>query len=237
MKRALGVVVVLAVLVAALSSHSKSSTSTTSASNALESTPALTTPSPPAAHSAHASYRRCDQNIRAGAHTTCDFAENVFRAFARDVSDQGSEPANYSVHAGSPATGKTYSMDCRTSGGSTLCAGGTDARVRFPLSAAEVYEKESPPPTKSTQQYETPPSGGEESESTEREASPAEPEPNSECTNGTYENSKGNTVCKPEESLTQPAGATARCQDGTYSFSESRSGTCSDHGGVAEWLE
>lgn len=57
-----------------------------------------------------------------------------------------------------------------------------------------------------------------------------------ECPNGTYENSAGNVVCKPYESSTQPAGATARCEDGTYSFSESRSGTCSHHGGVAVWL-
>jgi uncharacterized protein DUF3761 len=33
-----------------------------------------------------------------------------------------------------------------------------------------------------------------------------------------------------------PAGATARCRDGTYSFSRHRSGTCSHHGGVAAWL-
>ncbi len=33
-----------------------------------------------------------------------------------------------------------------------------------------------------------------------------------------------------------PAGATARCRDGTYSFSQHRSGTCSHHGGVAAWL-
>ena len=32
------------------------------------------------------------------------------------------------------------------------------------------------------------------------------------------------------------AGATARCRDGTYSFSKHRSGTCSHHGGVAAWL-
>jgi len=32
-----------------------------------------------------------------------------------------------------------------------------------------------------------------------------------------------------------PVGATARCRDGTYSFSQTRSGTCSHHGGVAEW--
>jgi hypothetical protein len=57
-----------------------------------------------------------------------------------------------------------------------------------------------------------------------------------ECPNGTYENSSGNVVCKPYESETQPEGATARCEDGTYSFSEHRSGTCSSHGGVAVWL-
>jgi hypothetical protein len=33
-----------------------------------------------------------------------------------------------------------------------------------------------------------------------------------------------------------PPGATARCTDGTYSFSATRSGTCSHHGGVADWL-
>lgn len=57
------------------------------------------------------------------------------------------------------------------------------------------------------------------------------------CTNGTYTNSAGNTVCSPESVPTAPAGATAKCEDGTYSMSESRSGTCSHHGGVAEWLD
>src|SRR6184192_3866769 len=33
-----------------------------------------------------------------------------------------------------------------------------------------------------------------------------------------------------------PPGATARCRDGTYSYSQHRSGTCSHHGGVAAWL-
>lgn len=33
-----------------------------------------------------------------------------------------------------------------------------------------------------------------------------------------------------------PPGATARCRDGTYSYSKHRSGTCSHHGGVAQWL-
>jgi hypothetical protein len=65
---------------------------------------------------------------------------------------------------------------------------------------------------------------------------PAAPAAPTNCTNGTYVNSAGNTVCSPETSSTVPAGATAQCVDGTYSFSQSRSGTCSHHGGVAQWL-
>jgi Protein of unknown function (DUF3761) len=34
-----------------------------------------------------------------------------------------------------------------------------------------------------------------------------------------------------------PPGATARCRDGTYSFSQHHQGTCSHHGGVAMWLD
>jgi beta-lactam-binding protein with PASTA domain len=33
-----------------------------------------------------------------------------------------------------------------------------------------------------------------------------------------------------------PAGATAQCNDGTYSYSAHRRGTCSHHDGVAVWL-
>lgn len=52
----------------------------------------------------------------------------------------------------------------------------------------------------------------------------------------TYVNSQGNTVHSPAYSDTIPAGATAQCRDGTYSFSQSRRGTCSSHGGVGRWL-
>jgi hypothetical protein len=34
----------------------------------------------------------------------------------------------------------------------------------------------------------------------------------------------------------QPGKPTAQCKDGTYSMSQHRSGTCSHHGGVANWL-
>lgn len=54
----------------------------------------------------------------------------------------------------------------------------------------------------------------------------------------TYVNTYGNTVHSPAYSTDNsvPAGASAQCRDGTYSFSQSRRGTCSHHGGVARWL-
>lgn len=54
----------------------------------------------------------------------------------------------------------------------------------------------------------------------------------------TYINRDGQTVHSPARSLSgqAPEGATARCRDGTYSFSQHHSGTCSRHGGVASWL-
>jgi hypothetical protein len=38
------------------------------------------------------------------------------------------------------------------------------------------------------------------------------------------------------EGNTDSTGATAKCKDGTYSKSTHHSGTCSHHGGVAQWL-
>lgn len=51
-----------------------------------------------------------------------------------------------------------------------------------------------------------------------------------------YTNSKGERVQSPTKYNTAPANATALCRDGTYSFSKSRRGTCSHHGGVKKWL-
>ena len=60
----------------------------------------------------------------------------------------------------------------------------------------------------------------------------------SSCGDGYYRNSAGRCVQRPTRTPNNrpPAGATARCRDGTYSFSQSRRGTCSHHGGVATWL-
>ena len=53
-----------------------------------------------------------------------------------------------------------------------------------------------------------------------------------------YINSQGQRVASPTRTPDgqPPAGASAKCRDGTFSFSQSRRGTCSHHGGVAEWL-
>lgn len=53
-----------------------------------------------------------------------------------------------------------------------------------------------------------------------------------------YVNRDGQSVHSPAHSRSGrvPEGASARCRDGTYSFSRHHSGTCSRHGGVAQWL-
>jgi hypothetical protein len=58
----------------------------------------------------------------------------------------------------------------------------------------------------------------------------------SSCDTDYYRNSDGNCVHRPQQAAAAPAGATARCSDGEYSFSQHRQGTCSGHGGVAQWL-
>ena len=65
---------------------------------------------------------------------------------------------------------------------------------------------------------------------------PVQAAPPAACGGDYYVNSDGNCVHRPEQAPAPPAGATAKCQDGTYSFSQHRSGTCSHHGGVAQWL-
>jgi Protein of unknown function (DUF3761) len=53
------------------------------------------------------------------------------------------------------------------------------------------------------------------------------------CAPDYYKNVSGNCVPRPSSN---PAGATAKCRDGSYSYSQHASGTCSHHGGVARWI-
>lgn len=54
---------------------------------------------------------------------------------------------------------------------------------------------------------------------------------------GTYTNVDGNQIpdpaCLPKGK--HVSGETAICRDGSHSFSQHHSGTCSGHGGVAQW--
>jgi hypothetical protein len=58
------------------------------------------------------------------------------------------------------------------------------------------------------------------------------------CAADYYRNSDGVCVHRPAKTQNGgvPAGSTARCRDGSYSFSQSRRETCSHHGRVAKWL-
>lgn len=65
---------------------------------------------------------------------------------------------------------------------------------------------------------------------------PLAPDYTSTCDEDThYVNSNGRCVLRPTHAASPPVGASAVCQDGTYSSSQHRKGTCSHHGGVAEW--
>ncbi|MDR5821049.1 MULTISPECIES: DUF3761 domain-containing protein [unclassified Caballeronia] len=66
---------------------------------------------------------------------------------------------------------------------------------------------------------------------------PQQPDESDLDSHGHYTNRDGDTVHAPARSRSGnvPAGATAQCRDGSYSFSRHHSGTCSRHGGVARW--
>lgn len=69
--------------------------------------------------------------------------------------------------------------------------------------------------------------------STEEKVNTQENSISTSCGSGFYRNSNGNCVHSPSN---DPVGATAKCRDGSYSYSQSHRGTCSHHGGVAQWL-
>lgn len=92
----------------------------------------------------------------------------------------------------------------------------------------------SPAPTKSeikTESYAT------AKEETPNEAAVVKSNTSTFSNDNYYTNVDGERVKSPTYTSDNsiPAGASARCRDGTYSFSKNRRGTCSSHGGVATW--
>lgn len=51
-----------------------------------------------------------------------------------------------------------------------------------------------------------------------------------------YTGEAGTRQPAPAYSAPQQSGPTARCNDGTVSYSQNHSGTCSYHGGVNQWF-
>ena len=56
------------------------------------------------------------------------------------------------------------------------------------------------------------------------------------ATDAYYTNVAGHRIHRPTQAKSRPSGATAKCRDGSWSFSENHRGTCSHHGGVESWL-
>lgn len=68
-------------------------------------------------------------------------------------------------------------------------------------------------------------------------AQPAQPDERVLLSHEHYRTREGALVHAPAQSRgdAAPDGASARCRDGSWSFSQHRRGTCSHHGGVGQW--
>jgi len=66
----------------------------------------------------------------------------------------------------------------------------------------------------------------------------AEPNEAELATHKHYTNKAGQDVHAPAKSKSgkAPTNASAKCRDGSYSLSKHHRGTCSQHGGVAVWM-
>lgn len=62
-------------------------------------------------------------------------------------------------------------------------------------------------------------------------------QPQLQCLNGTYAGTDGKLTCRAVLATSIPAGASARCNDNTYSFNRSSASLCSRHGGVQAALK
>jgi hypothetical protein len=222
-KRLVVLVVLLVIVVDAISSSSNHQTQTTTTESPppVPSTPSNTA-SQLRAPQATANVR-CDQNIRVNSHTTCGFADNVFRAYAQALHAGTGSDLRYQVEATSPATGKSYTMSCQVHGGTgstATCIGATDAIVRFPVVAAREYSNPASKPERSSSHEDQTPSG--ESSGSEEDQV------------GSSSHATDAKFCSEHEcigSFTTEGGTIAECSDGTYSHAGGISGACSHHGG------
>ncbi|AFU04345.1 serine/threonine-protein kinase [Nocardia brasiliensis] len=117
------------------------STSAAAPAPATSSTPPVTTtPTKPGAVTLPAGAKPCNQgtpvqgaftqSATGSAVTSCQFAEEVRRAYAEmNTAQGGSREAPRTVVATSPVTGRAYTMSCRSEGQLVTCSGGENAVV------------------------------------------------------------------------------------------------------------
>lgn len=205
--------IVLAIIIGAASSGSSPTTTTSGTVTSVPPKPAVKVVS----HSDP--MRHCDPNVTGSTHTSCAFAENVFRAYA-DALTPGSESGPETVEATSPVTGKTYTVTCPVAEGvSVTCSGGTGAKVSFPVWAAREYHQPVPSSTSPGKAGNSEDSEGEEDEV------------------GSPSHATDEKFCEENEcegSFETEPGTIVECSDGSYSHAGGISGACSDHGGEKE---
>ncbi len=159
----------------------------------------------------------CARLIRAGSHTSCQFAENVNSAFQALKESAGAPPAT--VTAYSPVTHMHYKLRCVLIDQRITVECVTDtASVAFPL---ETSETTTPSESSSSRPGEEPSSG---SSSEEDEV-------------GSPSHAGDQKFCEEHECIgnfTGEEGTVVECSDGTYSHAGGLSGACSDHGGEAD---
>jgi hypothetical protein len=207
----------------ALSSHA-SSEATATASHATSSKPAEAPDESRSVPVESSAMNTCSRFIRAGTHTSCQFAESVNSAFQALKESDGVPPA--AVAAYSPVTHKHYMLRCALIDRriTVECVTGT-ASVAFPLEVSETPQPESPtPPPESS-------GSGPGEESSPGSSSEEEDEV------GSPSHAGDQTFCEEHEcigSFTSEEGTVVECSDGTYSHAGGLSGACSDHGGEAD---
>jgi hypothetical protein len=99
----------------------------TSGQQTLTQTVVQQQPQPQSKPQANNGLRSCGGNLSANQHTSCPFAETVYRKVAID---NGSAQGTYSVY--SSVTGRYYSMTCDFEQTRIVCRGGNDAVVSWP---------------------------------------------------------------------------------------------------------
>ena len=200
------------------SETSSTATATTSASEPTqqEEAPRVARTSPTEA----SAMSTCAEEVRAGTHTTCQFAENVRAVFASAKESGGVPPADVGTY--SPVTRRYYKLKCvLIADGTTVeCRSGT-AEVVFPIQGEPASAHEGPPTSTPEPSEE---SGGSGTEEGEDEV-------------GSSSHAGDAKFCSEHEcigSFTTEEGHVVECSDGSYSHAGGISGACSHHGGESE---